>query len=267
MSTDHQLVFVAGLHRSGTTPLARLLAAHPDVSGFSGTGATEDEGQHLQDLYPPARTYGGAGRFALDPAAHLTEDSPLATEENARRLYRAWEPHWDTSRAVLVEKSPPNLVMTRFLQHLFPTSSFVVVIRHPVVVALSTEKWRRSTSFRDLVHHWVVAHETFAADASRVERKVVLRYEDLVATPDEALGAVARSLRLEGDIPTDQLETHRSDAYSSEWARRAAAGGREGKRVAAVVEEFSDRVERLGYSLTDLSARLSTPLFTSSADG
>ena len=113
---SRRLVFVAGLHRSGTTPLARLLAAHPEISGFDGTGVKEDEGQHLQDVYPSARRYGGAGRFALDPRSHLTEESPLATPENATRLARQWSQHWDLDRRLLLEKSPPNLVMTRFLQ-------------------------------------------------------------------------------------------------------------------------------------------------------
>ena len=51
---EHRFVFLAGLHRSGTTLLARLLAAHPEVSGFSGTGAPADEGQLLQSVYPAA---------------------------------------------------------------------------------------------------------------------------------------------------------------------------------------------------------------------
>ena len=56
---DHRFVFLAGLHRSGTTLLARLLAAHPEISGFSETGVPADEGQHLQGVYPAAREYGG----------------------------------------------------------------------------------------------------------------------------------------------------------------------------------------------------------------
>src|SRR4051794_20727778 len=33
----HQLAFVAGLHRSGTTLVAQMLAEHPDVSGLTDT--------------------------------------------------------------------------------------------------------------------------------------------------------------------------------------------------------------------------------------
>src|SRR3954453_22034341 len=135
---EHQLLFVGGLHRSGTTPLARALSAHPDISGFSDTGVPEDEGQHLQDGYRPAYALGGPGLFARNKAAHLTETSDLATEQSAARLWKSWAPYWDLSRRVLVEKSASNVVMTRFLQKIVPEAAFLVVIRHPVVVTLST---------------------------------------------------------------------------------------------------------------------------------
>ena len=64
MRDGGRFVFVGGLHRSGTTPLARVLGAHPEISGLSGTGVSEDEGQHLQDVYPRIRAHGGMGRFA-----------------------------------------------------------------------------------------------------------------------------------------------------------------------------------------------------------
>src|SRR6202035_1163535 len=101
---EHKLVFLAGLHRSGTTLRARLLAAHPLISGFSGTGAPADEGQHLQTVYPSDHEYGRPGRFGFAPEMHLTESSPLVSEQSAERLWEEWSLHWDLSRPLLLEK-------------------------------------------------------------------------------------------------------------------------------------------------------------------
>ena len=116
----HRLLFVGGLHRSGTTLLADLIAAHPLTSGFANTGVPADEGQHLQDVYPTARAFGGPGRFGLAAGAHMTETHELVSPGSRARLLAAWEPHWDLAKTVLVEKSPPNLIRTRFLQGALP---------------------------------------------------------------------------------------------------------------------------------------------------
>lgn len=68
------------------------MAEHPAISGLRDTGVKEDEGQHLQSVYPKAKVYGGPGRFALDQRSHLTETSPLVTEANAQALFDAWAP-------------------------------------------------------------------------------------------------------------------------------------------------------------------------------
>jgi hypothetical protein len=260
--SNHRLVFVAGLHRSGTTPLAKVLAGHPQVSGFSGTPAREDEGQHLQSVYPPARVYGGAGRFARKPAAHLTETSPLVSDDSRERLLQAWRPHWDLSKPVLVEKSPPNLVMTRFLQALYPEASMVVVIRHPVVVSLSTKKWTRGTSLHNLMRHWFRAHELFRADAPSLSRLHVLRYEDLVDNPEETLAGVAEFLGLDGPIPAGGIQGHRSSSYEKTWS--AMSDGPPWSRFARrrIEKEFASAAEQWGYRLDDLHATAALPDFS-----
>ncbi|MGH3016642.1 MAG: sulfotransferase family protein, partial [Gaiellaceae bacterium] len=165
---EQRLVFVGGLHRSGTSLLTRCLMQHPLVSGFEGTGVPEDEGQHLQTVYRPAKDFGGPGRFAFDPDVRLAEDSPLVTDESRRRLMEEWGRWWDTTKPVLVEKSPPNLVRGRFLQALFPGARLVMMQRHPLAVAYATQKWSR-TSLRSLVRHWLAAHEAFEEDRPRLE--------------------------------------------------------------------------------------------------
>lgn len=262
-AVPHRHVFVAGLHRSGTTPLARLLAGHPQVSGFSGTGVTEDEGQHLQSVYPAARTHGGAGRFAFSPAAHLTEDSPLAVPASREALLAQWSPHWDLSRPVLVEKSPPNLVMTRFLQALFPEARFVVVVRHPVVVALSTSKWTGMTSLRRLLEHWLTAHELFLEDAAHLRRVHVVLYEHLVNDPAGTLAGVGDFLDLEGPVPHESVDARRSSEYEQRWAQLQASRNPLHRRaLRRTRDELGERVRRFGYELDDLSVARGLPPLT-----
>jgi len=250
---DRRLVFVAGLHRSGTTPLARVLAQHPQVSGLAGTGVTEDEGQHLQSVYPPALTYGGPGRFARDPRAHLTETSRLVTPDNAHRLLIAWQPYWDTSRELLLEKSPPNLVMTRFLQALFPDASFVVVVRHPVSVTLATHKWRSHTTLSHLLEHWFMAHDLLREDLPHLRRAHVLKYEDLVAAPGSVLEELGRFLGLTGTVPTDQVRTDQSRSYEQRWDSMAASNKPWQRRQhQKLVSTYESRANDYGYSLVDL---------------
>lgn len=254
-SDAHRLVFVGGLHRSGTTPLARALAAHPQVSGFADTGAEEDEGQHLQDVMPTGEAFGGPGRFALDRRSAMTERSPLATEANARRLAEQWSPYWDLSRPVLVEKSPPNLVRMRFLQALFPSASFVMIIRHPVVVTLSSKKWAPRRTYRSVFENWFTAHDTMRRDADAIERLHVLRYEELVADPPAALAGVADFLGLDGPVPADLVQGGRSTAYEQTWERWACSRNplvRERHR--RLVRGYSARAATYGYRLDDLDA-------------
>jgi hypothetical protein len=168
-------VFVCGLGRSGTSVLARNVARLENCTGFKNTGALEDEGQFLQDVYPSDNVYGGAAAFGFDPRAHLTEQSPLFTLENALRLRQNWERYWDQSKGIRVEKTPGHLLKTRFLQAVFPNSYFIVVRRHPIPVSLANnQRWKVTFApLHKLFDHWLHCYgysliKGFVADEERI---------------------------------------------------------------------------------------------------
>lgn len=142
---DKIFIFIAGLHRSGTSLLHDIMKTHPSVSGFSETGVPKDEGQHLQSVYQTAMAFGGPGKFVFDPRAYMNESHPLATHENAKVIFEQWRQYFDLSYRYLIEKSPPNIIRTRFLQKLFPRSKFIVILRHPLAVSYATKKWSRTS--------------------------------------------------------------------------------------------------------------------------
>jgi hypothetical protein len=177
----------------------------------------------------------------------LTEASPLVSPEARERLLAAWSPHWNPSRRVLVEKSPPNLVRFRFLQALFPGARFVAVLRHPVAVAYATRKWSK-TSVRSLLRHWIAAHETFAADRPHLERLLVVRYEDLVVEPEAELARVFEFIGLETVPVPHELDRSSNDRYLSEWRELS------GLRRALAAHGLEGRVRPFGYTLVDSSS-------------
>jgi hypothetical protein len=179
-------VFVCGMPRTGTSVLGRNIARLENCTGLKNTGQLEDEGQFLQDVYPLAGRCGGDGRFGFDPRMHLTETSDLLTAENLARLRGSWDQFWDKNKTIRVEKTPANLLMTRFLQAGFQNSYFVIVRRHPVAVSIAIQKWKINvTSLYNLFEHWLHCHEIFEQDKKHLKRVYELRYEDYVEDPDK----------------------------------------------------------------------------------
>jgi hypothetical protein len=223
MAKAHRHAFICGLHRSGTSLVTRHLARHPLISGFTNTGAIEDEGQFLQSVMPLENDCGGVGRFGFDTRAHLTETSPLNTPGNAQKLLAEWSRHWDLSKPVLIEKTPSNLLRMRFLAALLPPSYFIVVTRHPVASALATMKWTQGNLF-SLLCHWTHCYRIAREDASRLPNVLWVSYENFVAKPRAELDRMFRFLELEPDAEPVSLRNE-NEKYFRAWKDKYYGNG------------------------------------------
>ena len=241
-----RFLFIGGLHRSGTSILHRLLREHPATTGFSDTGVFQDEGQHLQTVFPAAFRLGGAGRFAFNPNAHLTETSDLAVDANRGKLLREWGAYYDLSKDVLLEKSPTNVIRSRFFQALFPEARFAFIVRHPIVVSIATRKWSR-TSVAELMFHWRVAHRLMIEDLHFLRNYVVVRYEDLVASPQVELGRVYDLVGIDRREPLEKVENHNGH-YFDAWKRDYRGDHR---LAELTLGDDADLLRRFGYTLAE----------------
>jgi hypothetical protein len=253
----HHFLFCCGLHRSGTTLLFRMLREHPEMSGFTNNKvatewlALEDEGQFLQSVYPPGIVYGGPGSFAFSPGAHVTEDSDLLTPDNNAQLALDWFPYWDLTKRFLLEKSPPNILMTRYLQSAFPHTSFVTIVRHPVAVSLATTKWSTRT-LDSLIEHWIVAHEILEKDTPHLKHAMTVKYETLIAEPNPTLRKIYAFLGVPPkEETTFEATTEHNQKYFAQW-REMMQNPETSASVKEWIERYEPRVRAFGYSLQDL---------------
>jgi hypothetical protein len=246
---DHKFVFVCGLHRSGTSPLFRILREHPQISGFANTGAPEDEGQHLQTVFPSALSHGGPGHFGFAHEVRLTETSELVTALNRAKLWMEWSKYWDLDRTYLLEKSPPNLLRTRFLQAIFPDSYFIAVMRHPIAVSLATRKWARS-SLSSLIEHWLHCHALFERDRPFLRNVLVLKYEDLIESTETELSRIGRFLGLTPGLSAS-LDRDGNERYFAVW-RKLAQAKNWNSVYFRILAQYESQVRQFGYSLNNV---------------
>ena len=190
---EHYWLFILGCNNSGTTLLAEILGAHPLVRTLP------KEGQRLTTAIPNSATLGIGRVFTqrLD-LFRWTEDS-LA--DRVARLRYDWAYYFTSGSGVLLEKSPPNAVRSRWLQRYFGPSRFIVIVRSPYAVCEGIAR-RKGHSIEEAATHWTRVHEILRTDTKYLERCLSIRYEDFCERLEEQLQRMERFLGL--GIPFDR---------------------------------------------------------------
>ena len=197
---QHYWLFILGLNNSGTTLLVDLLQSHP------ATRWLPIEGQYLTRALPRPRTYGVPRNFSkrLD-IFHWTEN---ADPGPALRAQYDWSHYYQRRPGILVEKSPPNTLRSRWLQRNFRPSRFLAIIRHPYAVCEGIRR-RVGHPIEEAALHWVRSHECLLDDITHLDHCLCLRYEDLCVRPLEHLEMLENFLGLECPFDRNVLTTPR----------------------------------------------------------
>ena len=245
----HKYIFICGLHRSGTSLLYKILKQQEQISGMSETKAPEDEGQHLQSVFLPAKSFGGPGRFGFNKASFLDEESKLINESNKNKLFNEWSKFWDLEKEYLIEKSPPNLVRTKFLQEMFPESYFIILLRHPIATSLATKKWSK-TSHYSLVKHWITCHDQCLKDKSKIKNYIDIKYEELIEHPDKTLNKISKFLGTEISKKDIEIKTDINDKYFNVWRKKKCHIFYK-RNIQKTEKYFEKEINRFGYSFNN----------------
>jgi hypothetical protein len=201
-------VFVVGLNKSGTSLLYLLLSNHPELSPIrafkpsrAGKGRRamlrlEDygigEGQKIPGLLPALRPGERVYQFgapASSPHHRLTEEH--VQPDDRVRLTASYRGAMVDASCRLCEKSPPNLIRTRFLQAVFPDACFVAITRGPfATVAANAKRHTKWGTVAEQARHWAGAYACFLEDRRYLRKCLVISYESLVADVTPLMAAV-----------------------------------------------------------------------------
>ncbi|MFK7983617.1 MAG: sulfotransferase [Saprospiraceae bacterium] len=111
----NKYLFILSPSFCGSTLLNELISTSPYVSVNNPFGTRE--GQTL----PTIR------KIMFDHTRRWDESLDFDWEY----LKEEWREYWDTNKAVLLEKSPPNIIRAASIKKAFPNSFFIILYRNP----------------------------------------------------------------------------------------------------------------------------------------
>ena len=184
-------LFLLGVNNSGTTLLTRMLESHPQIRSLP------HEGQRYTRALAKPGQFGAVRLWGTQMEAfRLTEtDAP----DIARRCRFDWAHAYEHRPGVILEKSPPNTVRSRWLQAHFRPCRFIAIVRNPYAVCQGIRR-RQGHDIEAAATHWARSNGCLLDDLPRLERAQLITYEALCDDPERTLDQINRLLALESPL-------------------------------------------------------------------
>lgn len=204
--------FVIGVGRSGTTLLRLMLDAHPDLAippetrfvprlirAAGKPGATPES---LVELLAAERNWADFGLDGAEVRERLRAAPQLDGAAAVRAFYTAYAARFGKAR--WGDKTPPYGSRMPLIANALSEARFVHVIRDVRDVAASWKRFRERRGDDPLsVSHWAHVWSQTIVETRIKARKVAhyleIRYEDLVAAPEQTLRRVCALIELPYD--------------------------------------------------------------------
>lgn len=202
---DKTWVFLVGCYNSGTTLAAELLGQHPSIS------ALPTEGHFITDQFVTDFEI-GLPRMWVDreDLFRFDEDDD---QPDPVRVKKEWAMRLDTSKKVMLEKSPPNSGRTRWLQKHFENAHFIGIVRNGYAVAEGIARKADPLHLKDgwplekAAYQWMRSNEILLEDARHLERFKWISYEALTEDTANTLNEVTDFIGLRS---FDEFDEQRS---------------------------------------------------------
>lgn len=97
-------------------------------------------------------------------------------------IRKEWMKYWDTTKPILLEKSPPNLIRAASINKAFPNSKFIIFYRNPYAHCESLIK-RSNRSPKWAAEHAIKCLRFQKINMDLLLKFLVVSYEDLTENP------------------------------------------------------------------------------------
>lgn len=192
-------LFLVGCYNSGTTLLSEIISQHPSVSALT------TEGHFITDQFVKDYVIGL-------PRMWVDREDIFRLNENdegpdADRIKKEWAMRLDTSKPVLVEKSPPNTAKMRWLQKHFENAYFVGIMRNGYAVAEGISRKAEPGHLKDgwpiekSAWQWKRSNEIMFDDAKHLDRFMWVTYEDLTEDTRGTLNKITEFVGIDNFQP------------------------------------------------------------------
>ncbi|MFP6564399.1 MAG: sulfotransferase [Myxococcota bacterium] len=281
---EDRLLFLISSPRAGSTMLARMLGAHPDVHSPAEP--------HLLTPLAHLGYYNHVERAPYDPiiareaVRTLVADLPGGEADYLKALRRYSDSLYadllaPSGRRLLLDKTPAYALVLDFAARLYPRARYLVLTRNPMAIWCSYVEsffdgdFESAHRHNPLLERYVPAIARFLRDAN--VPKHAIRYEDLVRDPETLVPALCKWAGLTftpamidygsagevatgrglGDPVTVARESRPTTASLSRWAKDLAGRPEAVAQCTRILASLDDAdLETWGYSRAAMQTEL-----------